>query len=613
MMTNETSQFFPANWPSTPFHKGEIEVQKRLGVQKSVDSYAPKFVRPYMSEQHRDFFTSQPFLVIASRDSRGKLWSSMIFASNDPYTTDFITSPDPKTLIIESQPLKGDALEGDLKLGSDLGILGIEFATRRRNRVNGRIVENDGEKIGFQADQSFGNCPQYIKSRDWSWIQDDDDFQVSDDNNSRSSLIQSKRATRLSPHQIQTVTHAETIFLATGYRDEGEDPRYGNDASHRGGPPGGFVQVGQDGKTLWIPDYSGNNHFNTIGNLVMDSRMGVTVPMFDTGGVLQLTGHVSIWWNQEENSVTFPPGALRMLEFKVDEVVEIPTGTFPIKWHSNSENDLKLQVVEKVEESNDVVSFYLASMDEGRDLPAFKPGQHVEVSLRTGGNNKEERVSRSYSLSSYNSPGNHYYRISVKRDPFGIGSSLLHDHVHTGDVLDVQKPAGEFVLPAPSDAGDTLVLLSAGIGMTPILSMLHALKGRSTSLSPPSSSHSSLSAIPNYKQIIWVHSDRNGKHHAFQEESKYLANSIGDRLTTHTAYTRPSSSDHSDFNSRGRITLERLRRLLDSIRQDSTTSSSRREGIVDAFLCGPGAFVGTMEDHLKTLGVYPHRIHSELF
>ena len=164
------SQHYPPNWPLTPFHEGELKVQKHLGVHEHVGSYAPRVVRPYMPEQHRDFFSAQPFLVVAARDSKGKMWSSLIFAASDPSTTDFVTSPDPKTLVMESQPLQGDALENQLFSGSDLGILGIEFATRRRNRVNGRVAMNDGKKIHFQVDQSFGNCPQYIKSRDRSWI-----------------------------------------------------------------------------------------------------------------------------------------------------------------------------------------------------------------------------------------------------------------------------------------------------------------------------------------------------------------------------------------------------------------------------------------------------------
>ena len=83
--------------------------------------------------------------------------------------------------------------------------------------------------------------------------------------------------------------------MATGYRGDGDDPRFGNDASHRGGAPG-FIKVEGSNKLL-LPDYSGNNHYNTIGNLVMDSRMGITIPLFENGGMIQLSGRAVVDWD----------------------------------------------------------------------------------------------------------------------------------------------------------------------------------------------------------------------------------------------------------------------------------------------------------------------------
>lgn len=149
---------YPSTWPSIPFHEGEVQVQKQLGVYESVLTYGPRGIRPYLTDQHRDFYQNQPFLVAAARDNRGKLWSTLLFASNPEQATSFITSPDPQTLVIESKLLSGDALEASVLEGSDLGILGIEFSTRRRNRVNGRILSFDQHKFEFKVDQSFGNC-----------------------------------------------------------------------------------------------------------------------------------------------------------------------------------------------------------------------------------------------------------------------------------------------------------------------------------------------------------------------------------------------------------------------------------------------------------------------
>jgi ferredoxin-NADP reductase/predicted pyridoxine 5'-phosphate oxidase superfamily flavin-nucleotide-binding protein len=579
-----TSSLYPPTWPLTPFHAGEIEVQKRLGVQEYVNSYAPRVVRPYMPDQHRAFFTAQPFLVVAARDSRGMMWSSLLFASDPTETTDFITSPDATSLVMESKPLPGDALEGELEAGSDIGIIGIEFATRRRNRVNGRVVKNDGEAIVFGVDQAFGNCPQYIKSRDWwtrasSQEQEDIDHEEEEESCIEPPVLPA-RLTQLSPEQGQRIADAETIFLATGFRGEGEDPRYGNDASHRGGAPG-FMKVVEDGKKILIPDYSGNNHFNTIGNLVKDPRMGIVVPFFDTGGLLQLSGRTTICWDEEESAALFP-GALRVLEFTVDEVVELPAESLPIQWQSGND-DLQLQVAEKVVESADVTSFYLAPI-EG-ELPSFKPGQHIPITMRVG---DSEQITRNYSLSSFDDSGI-FYRISVKRDPFGVGSRHLHDNVHAGDILGVQKPAGDFVMSDATDA-ETLLLLSAGIGVTPILSMIHSLRLRSRSMKIP------------YKRVVWIHTARNGKLHAFKNEAKQLAKSIGDRLTSYVVYTRPTIAD-SDFDYQGRMTAENLANFLEPVEK-------RR---IDAFICGPGGFVASMEDHLQTLGVGPDHVHSESF
>jgi predicted pyridoxine 5'-phosphate oxidase superfamily flavin-nucleotide-binding protein len=156
---------YPSTWRAIPFHEGELDVQKRLGVYESVLTYGPRGIRPFLPEQHISFYQNQPFLVAAARDNRGKMWSTLLFGPSSKEPTAFTTSPHPQTLMMETKPLPGDALESSLQEGTDLGILGIEFATRRRNRVNGRIASNDGQKIEFKVDLSFGNCMFYIGVR----------------------------------------------------------------------------------------------------------------------------------------------------------------------------------------------------------------------------------------------------------------------------------------------------------------------------------------------------------------------------------------------------------------------------------------------------------------
>ena len=150
----------------SPFHAGEQQVQSRLGVRESIEPWARKVVRPCLSEEHRSFYASLPFLVVAARDAAERPWVTIL--AGEP---GFASAPDPGALAIRARPVPGDALEHGLAPGSDVGLLGIELATRRRNRVNGRI-ENDGSgALVCAVDQTFGNCPQYIREREWHRVE----------------------------------------------------------------------------------------------------------------------------------------------------------------------------------------------------------------------------------------------------------------------------------------------------------------------------------------------------------------------------------------------------------------------------------------------------------
>jgi uncharacterized protein len=606
------SSLTPSNWPVIPFHVGEQAVQKRLGVHESVMTYGPRVIRPFMPDQHREFYSNQPFLVVAARDSRDKMWSTLLFGSSLKDANSFIDSHSPKHLELDSQPLHGDALEGALLAGSDLGILGIEFATRRRNRVNGRIEANDGEKMIFKVDQSFGNCPQYIKPREWWTVQPKSSPATTPPtttttNDHKKEAAQPSRADRLTVDQLQIIRKAETIFVATGYRGEGEDPRFGNDASHRGGTKG-FLKVSEDGKKIFLPDYAGNNMYMSLGNLVEDSRMGVTVPLYETGGLIQMTGTAMIHWEDSQHqgrsddlSLADFPGALRWLEFDIDEIVELPPGSLPIRWDGGKKG-VQLQVIDKIVETDDVTSFHLAPL-RGENLSWTNlPGQHLTVALpvpagRGSPADSSLTISRSYSISNYHQVSDEndkLYRISIRRDPFGVGSAFLHDQVEVGDLIHVQQPSGDFIYRPkrqitdprlsvdPSDR--TVLFLSAGIGVTPILSMLHAFIG--------------YDSTDRHRQAIWLHSARNGRHHAFKKEVEELTSeAVESKLRTFVSYTRPSPEDDREaFDFEGRIDAATLSSVMSQAGVvDATT--------LDVFMCGPNSFVGSMQEAFGTLGV----------
>jgi len=548
----------------SPFHAGEQRVQELLGVRGQIEPWARKVVRPFLPVEHRAFFSALPYVIAAARDAEGRPWATLL-----PGSPGFIDSPDAETLVIEGGPVAGDALHGQLAPGTDLGLLGIELATRRRNRVNGRVRESGEGRIVFGVDQSFGNCPQYISEREWRVVRSQE----------RAPLR--RQADRLSPATMLRIRSADTFFIATGHRESADascsrdDPRFGMDASHRGGAPG-FVSV-EDDRTLVIPDYAGNNHFNTIGNLVMDPRAGLLFVDFESGGLLQLTGRAEIEW--DSNAASRFPGAQRLIRFVVEEVVELEEA-LPLRWGRASESARALRVVEKTRESRDVVSFVFEGVD-GRPLSEFSPGQHLPIELVLP--DEDEPSSRTYSLS--NAPGANRYRISVKREEQGRVSRHLHDEVEVGDRLRARPPAGDFVL---AESRRPIVLVSAGIGVTPLLSMLHGLVDAA-----------------DLRPVWFVHGARDGAHHALAEEVRSLA-TRSTHVSTHVAYSRPRPEDRRgrDFDSEGRVTGALIERVL-------PVSVSELEA--DFYLCGPVSFMASVQGDLEERGVSSECIHSESF
>jgi nitric oxide dioxygenase len=231
----------------------------------------------------------------------------------------------------------------------------------------------------------------------------------------------------------------------------------------------------------------------------------------------------------------------------------------------------------KVKESDVITSFYLKPADN-KEIADFQPGQYISIKLEIDG--EEYTHIRQYSLS--DSPGKDYFRISVKREagtpnPDGVVSNYLHDTVTEGEILLVSAPAGDFVLDTQKDT--PIVLLSGGVGLTPMLSMLKTVV-----------------EVQPERNVTFIHAAANGDVHALRAEVESL------NVNTFFFYDSPTEEDriNNRFNVEGYVTQEWLERNLPTLE-------------ADFYFCGPLPFMKTINRSLKDLGVEEERIHFEFF
>jgi ferredoxin-NADP reductase/MOSC domain-containing protein YiiM/ferredoxin len=236
-----------------------------------------------------------------------------------------------------------------------------------------------------------------------------------------------------------------------------------------------------------------------------------------------------------------------------------------------------LEVTSIERESDTVLSFRLAPSD-GEPIVRPQAGQYLSLRLRPGGPDQPPLI-RSYSLSSIE--GEDSYRISVKLEPQGVGSGFLHWHVHEGDVIKAAAPRGSFLL---RDHQRPLVLISAGIGATPVLAMLEAL-ARTRSA----------------REVWWLHGARNSHQHAFAREVDQLLDSLPNAHRI-VAYSRPLPTDVEGrgFDTNGRLSVE-------------TIEAAHVPVDADYYLCGPDAFMRTISAGLTARGVPPEQVATEIF
>jgi ferredoxin-NADP reductase/MOSC domain-containing protein YiiM len=235
----------------------------------------------------------------------------------------------------------------------------------------------------------------------------------------------------------------------------------------------------------------------------------------------------------------------------------------------------RLEVTATHDESCTVRSITLADPDGAR-LPSWRPGQSIVVRLSREGT--QDTLIRNYSLSNWAGAGN--YRISVKRETHGIASTYIHSHVKVGDILEVAAPRGAFFL---TEAESPVILMSAGVGVTPVLSMLHTL-----------------AAIDSPRQVWWLHAARDQSQQPFAVESKALLDQLSNGHRR-VFYSRPEPPDQLPPGAeRGRLSAAAIAEL-------------GLPRTCDVYLCGPKSFMGDVSAGLMELGLNYTQIHTEIF
>jgi ferredoxin-NADP reductase/MOSC domain-containing protein YiiM/ferredoxin len=310
----------------------------------------------------------------------------------------------------------------------------------------------------------------------------------------------------------------------------------------------------------------------------------VAMSVAEIDGLLYLPGHPRDRLAAALQIPALSPGWKSSLQALLDQASGAGTGTSgnvgltdaatspPPAWSGFR----SLKVVRVDPESRSVFSLVLAD-PAGVQLAPALPGQFL--TLRLHHRTDAPPLIRSYSLSG--SPGASEYRISVKEEAHGAGSAYLRAHVHAGDTLDVAAPRGTFIL----RGGDTpVLLLSAGVGATPVLAMLHALAAARTT-----------------REVWWMHGARDGSEHAFGHEVRTLLAAMPN-AHAHVWYSRPATSDQQgrDYDAIGRLSVAGFAQL----------------GVpraADAYLCGPTAFMEEVTAALVAFGVDRGRIRAEIF
>ncbi|KAH8669148.1 hypothetical protein BX600DRAFT_397030 [Xylariales sp. PMI_506] len=632
------------------WHPGEVVVQRKLGFADAV-SDRWRSVENYMREQHRIFHTSNlPFIPITTIDDDGRPWASIVAGATGEIG--FVHSPDVNTLTIKTRLWDGDPLNSTLQALVNQSSrrnqprerfltagLGIEFPTRRRNKFAGLIrgvkqTTNRDYELNLNVTEALGNCPKYINIR--SFVPHPETQPSIAYRN-----LQMQDSQRLPNDIIEFVTSADTVFVGSVYRSEScTAAKYPSHAgmNARGGLPG-FVRVRpSDGRTIVLPDYSGNRFVSSLGNIESSGLAALTFVDFVTGDVLYLTGTAKI---------LIGPPALEIMAKHASITLVKTTGyvlvrdALPLRQRPGTEVERspyspkikylveepqpdagagaghKARLTRALRLSHDLAVFRLEVVSKPGAKPLnIRPGQAIALDFMdwigppqyqhmansAPGSINDDRV-RTWTVSSaHESDTVTWFEMTMREMKGGAVTGALFKllgekpssclpnwaQIDTGVIADIVGITGDFCLPSPGKV--KMLWVAGGIGITPFLSMLSALSERGEH---------------DEGDVVFALSTR---------EPNLMLDLIRTSLQPVPARLRlrlDLFTSHDTTPSRG-FTSQNIHICVHKgriIPNYWTTVAGDR----DILICGPGEFGDVVVEGLRAAGVENSKIHREGF
>jgi len=522
-----------------------------------------------------EMFRELRMAIVAVVADDGHVWVSPVNGERG-----FLSAPDSRTLSLVLGPentVTNPSLR-HLRVGALTSVLAIDLERRRRYRTNGKIsrVAEKGAHVHvtLSVEETLPNCPKYIQRRSIVGRRNVTDEAV-------------EQGVQLPEELLEMVRSADSMFFGTANRDVGADLNY------RGGNPG-FVRTNGPREILW-PEYRGNGMFQSSGNLEVNMQAGLLFVDFDgTGDVLEVVGTAASEWDPAQSL----EASERTIRFRVHQW-RLHRSAMPFMWSppeyseynpavagsrqvrpSGASFPKSVRLVKIVRESAAVRTFRFLC----EDRVVFLPGQFATLEFQVPGIGSTVRT-WTISEAANSVRGDVTLEVSIKRRPDGLVSRWLHDTATVGLKATLLGVGGELSpLLLPAFTPGKIALISAGIGITPVVAILRGLRARGKS-----------------SEVAFIHSERYRRDLPFQQELLRRGRTDAHLRLVQTVTADPVNHDAGHL-VHGRITDNLLRSVL---RSDASPWT--------VYLCGPDSFMRDIAQKLVLLGSSPKSIHTEVF